>query len=392
METAALTPEAQALVERVRSLLPVLAKEAAEAEQQRRLTDLQVGALEDSGVFRLMVPRCYGGLELDVDAFLEVGLLLATADVSSAWVTTFLIEHNWMLCQFPERFQKELYADADWILAPGAIAPTGQARAVDGGFRISGRWSWATGVMHSSWVILGTLTDAAEGPGGMMFLALPREDVRVEDVWHVDGMCATGSNDIVVEDVFVPSERSVGILEMAEARAHGASLHGAPLYRTPMIPILEMAASMPIIGRAGAVVRDFAERLQTKSRMNAPGQRAAERPAAQMRLARATVEAREAELLLRDVVGELMVLRDTATRADRHRWAAMITHAVHRSRQVIQDVAEASGGSAHFLDQPLQRALRDVQVASSHVVFDRDAQEEGFGRALLGLEAAGGLV
>jgi alkylation response protein AidB-like acyl-CoA dehydrogenase len=379
-----LLPPAQALLERVRACVPLLAAEAAEAERLRRPTDAQIRALEETGVFRMMVPRCYGGLELDLDAFVEVGLALAEADASIAWVASFCIEHNWMFCQFPESFQKSLFAGPPgFVLAPGVIAPTGRADPVPGGYRLSGRWKWGTGVMHASWAIVGAVTDAAVGPASMRFLALPMSDVQVVDTWFVDGMIATGSNDLVVEDAFVPAERSVSIPDMVVGRAHGSALHPGPLYHTPMLPILMIAASMPIVGRALAVARDFRSHLGSHVRINAP-QGAAQRPAAHMRLADAFVEARQAELLLRDVASQVTALRDRATPLDRGRFAASIAHAVHQARRVIQAVAEASGASAHFASHPLQRALRDVNVASCHVVFDHDAQRELYGRLLLG--------
>jgi alkylation response protein AidB-like acyl-CoA dehydrogenase len=375
---------ADELLEKVRGCVPLLAAEAAEAERLRRPTDAQIRALEDTGVFRMLVPRCHGGLELDLDAFVEVGFALAEADVSIAWVATFCIEHNWMLCQFPESFQKPLYAGGrGFVLAPGVIAPTGRAEPVDGGYRLSGRWRWGTGVMHATWAIVGAVTDADAGPDSLRFLALPMADVKVDDTWFVDGMIATGSNDLVVEDAFVPADRSVSIPDMVLGRAHGAELHAGPLYRTPMLPILMLAASMPIVGRALRVARDFRDHLGGQVRLNT-AQVAASRPAAQMRLAQAYIEARQAELLLRDVASEVASLRNLATPVDRGRFAASITHAVHQARRVIQDVAEASGASAHFASHPLQRALRDVNVASCHVAFDRDAQRELYGRLLLG--------
>lgn len=271
------------------------------------------------------------------------------------------------------------------------IAPTGQATPEAGGYRLSGRWSWGTGVMHASWAIVGCLTDAELGPESMRFMALPMSEVRVDDVWHVQGMCATGSNDLVVEDVFVPETRSVAIGELVGGQAHGARLHASPLYSTPMIPILLLAASMPLIGRAGVVARQFGELLKKKVRLTSPDGTVSERPAAQMRLAQATIEARQAELVLRDVAADVSRLRNQATSLDRARWSSSIAHAVHQARRVIQDVASASGGSAHFLEDPLQRSLRDVQVASSHIAFDHDAQRELYGRLLLGLEPSIGL-
>src|SRR5690606_27871095 len=148
----------------------------------------------------------YGGAELDLDTFFEVALVLGEADASHGWVMSFYIEHVWMLTQFPETFQKELFADRSYALAPAMLSPAGRAGEVDGGYRLSGRWPWGTGIMHADWVIAGALLTRGERVEPVFF-ALPRDAVTVDDVWHVDGMCATGSNDVVIEDAFVPADR-----------------------------------------------------------------------------------------------------------------------------------------------------------------------------------------
>ncbi len=383
--TRALPPSARELLERVEALVPELAAQAPEAERLRRPTDASIAALEQAGLFRLMVPRAYGGLELDLDAFLEVGLALSEADASIGWVSTFYVEHNWMFCQFPQAFQRELFRERAWVLAPATIAPSGHARPEDGGFRVTGRWQWGTGVMHADWVIVGSLVEG-EDPAAFRFFALPAEQAKVEDTWYVDGMVGTGSNDIVVDEVFIPDERSVSIQAMVSGTAEGARIHEGPLYRTPMVPILMLAASVPAVGTARAAVRSFCERLQGQTRAYSSTPQV-EKPALQMRLGRAALQVREAELLLRDVVAEVMALRADATLEDRARWSACYTRAVHQSRRVILDVAEASGASAHFQEHPLQRAVRDVNVMACHVAFDADARHELYGRMLLGLDA-----
>jgi alkylation response protein AidB-like acyl-CoA dehydrogenase len=378
------------LIARARSLAPLLAAHAAEAERLRRPVDAVIEALRESGVFRMMVPRRYGGLELDLDAFLEVGLALSEGDASMAWVANFYIEHNWMVCQFPQAFQEELLGRQGYTLAPAALSPTGVAEPVAGGFRLKGRWQWGTGIMHADWVIVGARVPG-DGPiPDIRFLALPREQVKVEDVWFVDGMAGTGSNDILIDDVVVPEERSVSIVEMTAGRAHGARLHDGPLYRTPMLPILSLAASMPAVGQARAAVRGFRERMQERV-MLMSAVKQAEKPAAQIRLARAELEARQAEGLLRDVVAEVSRLRDAATLEDRGRWAAAAALAVDQSKRVLHSIAAASGASAHFQSHPLQRAVRDVNTLSCHVIFDLDSRLEVYGRTLLGRDP-GGLV
>lgn len=375
--------------------MPTLAAEAAEAERLRRPTDAAIRALTDAGLFHLMLPPAHGGLGLDLDAFLEAGLALGEADASLAWVSLFCVEHIWILCQFPEAFQRELFAPRAPVLAPAVIAPSGRATRVDGGYRLRGRWQWGTGVMHASWVVVGGIAAPAPGaapsPADFRFFALPVQDVKVEDTWFVDGMVGTGSNDIVIEDAFVPAERTVAILDLVEGRGEGARLHDHPLHRTPMIPILVLAASLPIVGQARAAVRGLRERLRGHVRIGGGGKSQAEKPPAQIRLAQVELELRQVELVLRDVVAEVRARRNEATRLERVRWAAAGAHALHQARGILQQVSDASGASAHFLHHPVQRALRDANVASCHVIFDLDARRQLYGQLLLGIEPEGGL-
>ncbi len=377
-----LVPEAADLVKRIEAILPLLVEEAPAGERERKVTDRAMRAIEDTGVFGMMVPRAHGGLELDLDAFVELGLAVAKADISTAWITTFLVEHNWILCQYPESFQRELFADQSYVLAPGAIAPTGKATPVEGGYRVSGRWAWGTGVMHSTWVMVGALEQ--DNPAAARFYACPIEDIEVEDTWFTDGMCATGSNDMIFDDVFIPEDRAVSTQALATGCGPGSEQHAGALYHTPMIPILMLAASMPIVGHAAELARRYRDRLAEQVRMLV--MKSAERPAYQARLARVLIEADQAERLLRDVAADVMRLRNRAELVDRGRWAASITHAVHQARGVIDTIGVAAGASAHFTKDPLQRARRDANMATCHVACDQDSQLELYGRLLLGLE------
>jgi len=347
-----------------------------------------IAALEHAEIFKLMVPRCYGGLELDLDTFLEVGLALGQGDASMSWVATFYIEHCWMFCQFPEAFQRELFAERTYCLAPASIAPNGVAHPVEGGYRLNGRWQWGTGAMHADWVIVGARIEGTGPPPDVRFFAMPSSDVEIDDTWYVDGMQATGSNDIVVSELVVPEERTASVLDVSSGRGFGAKLHGGPLYRTPMIPILGLAAAMPSVGQARAAVERFRAQM-TERVLYATSVKQSEKPAAQMRLARADIEARQAELLLREVVREVMELRDQASLADRARWLASYAYAVDQSKRVVQSIAEASGAHAHFQSHPLQRAVRDINTMACHVVFDLDGRLEIAGRTMLGLEPRG---
>jgi len=375
------------LIGRAQALAPLLAEHARPSEELRRPTDEVMAALEEAEIFKLMVPTRYGGFGLDMDTFIEVVLTLAEGDASLSWVTSFLIEHNWMLCSFPESFQQELYADRSYVLAPGMIAPTGQARTVKGGAVLSGRWTFATGVWHSSWIICGGLL-AAEGGGiDPHFFAVPREEVTVEDTWNMDGMAGTGSHDVVIDESFVPEDRGVSILAMNAGRAPGASVHDHPLYRTPMIPLLCTAAAMPALGQARSVVRSYAERLPTRKRMGF-GPPLSESPVNQARMARLTIQVDQAELLLRDTVRHLCALREKATPAQRSMMQSRLATVMQQCRAIISDVSGASGATAHGLADPLQRARRDVEVMACHVAFDLENSLEQTGRTLFGGKAS----
>ncbi len=378
------------LIERAKSLAPLLARYAAESEQMRQPHDEVIRQVREAGIFDMMVPRRYGGLELDLDTFLEVGLALGGGDASMAWVSCFYIEHNWMLCQFPESFQKTLYESRSHWLAPASIAPGGVARATSDGFRLSGRWKWGTGIVHAEWVMVGATVQGSSSPApDMRLFALPRSAVSLDDTWHVDGMAATGSHDIVIEDALIPEDRSVGLFEMTTGKAPGSQIHAGPLYRTPMIPILALTAAMPALGQARAAIRAFRDRLTERVLYGTAGVRQSDKPAAQMRLARADIEARQVELSMRALVAEVRALRDRASLADRARWTATLAHGVDQCKRILQSICEASGASAHFLAHPLQRSLRDVNVIACHVVFDLDQRLEMHGRAMLGRDPEG---
>lgn len=362
-----------------------LAQRAAEAEDLRRLPDATIADFRAEGMGRLLLPARYGGEQAPFSAILEPVRRMAHGCASSAWTLGFYILHNWMLALFDERAQDEVFADGP-VLCPAPLAPTGRGLPVEGGVRLSGRWSWATGIMVADWVMVGALC----GPDEEMYPALallPAGQVRVEDVWHTAGMRATGSNDVVVDDVMVPQHRLVKVADIYAGTAPGAALHGAATYRWPMVPALALVASMPALGAAEHVADVFAARLGERV-LAYSGVAQKQQPAAQIRLGDARVRLRALDGLLRETVATLeSMVADGARipRAVRARARVAAAHIVHESRSVIADLLESSGASAQFLDSPLQRAKRDVDVISGHVVFDYDVSRELAGALEIGV-------
>ncbi len=383
IDIADLTPAS--LVQRVNSLKPLIASNAPRAEKLRRPVDEVWSALRASGIFYHFVPKKFGGLEFDVDTFIDAMLPIAEACASTGWVATFCVEHNWMLCQFPLEGQAEVFAKFPYIIAPVAVSPPGVAVPVNGGYRLSGRWNWGTGIMHADWVLLGALVKD-ESPPRMIMVLVPADEVEVIDVWQMSGMAGTGSNDILVRDALVPLRRACDFERMREGTAHGATLYSNPIYRMPMLPFLCLAAALPALGAARGAVESF--RSYVKGRLvRGTDQKQQEKPALQMRLARAGLMTETAEELLRNIgrgAYRLAELRDSDV-AQRIHMRAQGAYAVELSRDAVRILVEGGGASVHSLNNTIQRALRDITVIAGHMAFDIDAALEADGRALLGL-------
>lgn len=380
-----LTPEE--LVRRAVALRPLLEAHSAESEALRRPVDSVWQALRDSGVFYHFVPKAYGGLEFSLETFIDAMLPLGEGCASTGWVASFCVEHNWMLAQFSKAAQDEIFGGGwPYVIAPGVTMPPGQAVPVEGGYRLTGRWKWGTGVMHADW-ILATGMIPGESPPRMLFFVFPAADASVIDTWRMDGMVGTGSHDIAADALFVPEHRVIDMGLMREGRAPGALLHSNPIYRMPMLPFLGITAAIPAVGSAHATVRRFRDRLGVRV-LHGTAQAQGEKPIAQVRLAQAEMHARTAEILLRDAARQCMALADrgTPSTADERIYIRVqIATLMDHCRQAIRIVCEASGSSAHALDNPLQRALRDINVMASHVVYDLDMALELRGRTLVGL-------
>ncbi|APE15300.1 acyl-CoA dehydrogenase family protein [Mycolicibacterium pallens] len=361
-----------------------LAQRAAEAEELRRLPDATIADFRASGLARLLLPARYGGEQAPFPAILEPVRRMAHGCASSAWTLGFYTLHNWMLALFGERAQDEVFAGGP-VLCPAPLAPTGRGVPVDGGVRLSGRWSWATGIMAADWVMVGALCGPDDGMYPALVL-LPADDVAVQDVWHTDGMRGTGSHDVLVNDVFVPEHRLVGVIDVYGGTAPGAALHDASAYRWPMVPALALLAAMPALGAAEAVADGFATRLGERV-LAYSGVAQKQQPAAQIRLGDARVRLRALHGLLSDTVETIEGMVDEGARiprAVRAQARVAAAHIVHESRAVVADLLESSGASAHFLHNPLQRAKRDIDVISGHVVFDYDVSRELAGALEIG--------
>ena len=363
-----------------------LTERAGEAERLRRLPADTVAEATASGFFKLLVPTRFGGAQAPFPAILDPVRRMAHGCASSAWTLGFYALHNWMLALFSEQAQQEAFLTRPF-LAPAPLAPTGRGVDCAGGIRLTGRWSWATGVMDGNWIIVGALCEAGADSIRPMLALLPIDAVRIEDVWHTDGMRATGSNDVVIDDVFVPAHRLVAVSDIYTGAAPGAAVHEGHTYGWPMVPALALLAAMPALGSAERAAELYTERLAQRY-LAYEGVMQKDKPVAAIRLGDASVRLRALRALLSDTVAgieEIVASGDPVSRAIRGQARLAAAHIVHESRAVIGDLLASSGASAHFLDHPLQRIRRDVDVIAGHVVFDHDTSRELAGALTLGI-------
>ncbi len=361
-----------------------LAQRADEAERLRRLPAATISDFKACGLATLLLPARFGGRQAEFSQLLDPVRRMAHGCASSAWTLGFYTLHNWMLSLFDIEAQEEVFASGP-VLAPAPLAPTGRGIVVDGGIRLTGRWSWATGIMDADWVIVGALIDGGESIYPAL-VALPADETEVADVWHTAGMRGTGSHDVIVTDVFVPLRRVVSVVDIYSGTAPGSIVHDAATYRWPMVPALALTAAMPVLGAAEKVVELYQERVQERV-LAYSGVAQKDQPAAQIRLGDARVRLRALSALVADTaagIERIVAAGDRVPRAVRADARAAAAHTVHESRAIIADLLEASGASAQFLSNPLQRAKRDVDIAAGHVVFDYDLSRELSGALSIG--------
>jgi 3-hydroxy-9,10-secoandrosta-1,3,5(10)-triene-9,17-dione monooxygenase len=370
---------AEGLVERVRAVVPMIASTSFEAEAQRRPLDEVIDALKATGVFRSFVPARYGGYEIDMSTYVDIALAVAHADPSMGWITTFYMEHNWLLTMFPDELQDEIFGAHPFVLAPGTVNPSGRAvRADDGTYSLSGHWQFGTGICHADLVLL---SGKFEGDDAVRLFLVEQDQVEVKDTWHVDGMAATGSRDIVATDVSVPPQR-VSLMPPPHALARPGDPY---LLRIPIPPFLSLTAALPAVGAAQRALELFEELLFGRIMFGTRRTQSARVPT-QVRLANLRVEVDFAETLVRDVAARMQAHCDGTIDLDslgQQHLRLAIAHIVRRCRDVVREILASSGASVHYLDHELQRLHRDVHMICAHTVFDVDLVAEGVGRAIV---------
>jgi alkylation response protein AidB-like acyl-CoA dehydrogenase len=377
--------ETERWIDRLEGLRPGIQARREEIERGRRLPRDLVEELRATGIFRLSVPRAYGGEEAHPLDLLRLVETVASADGSTGWCAMIGIANNCNAGYTPDAGAREVFADPT-VPTAGIADPAGAAVRADGGLRVTGRWRFASGVTHSDWVWAGCVVQengkprmTAHGPE-IVHVWMPVRDVQIHDTWFVSGLCGTGSNDISASDVFVPERR---VFELFDPAAHRPE----PLFQLPPLGwfVSQVAAVALGIGR-GAL--DELMRIAPSKTPTLSAAVLADRPAAQLGIARAEATLGAARAFLRETVEELYDTlaaggRPTLQARARNRIAAC--QAAEAGADAVRTAHVLAGGSSIYSSSPLQRCMRDAEALTHHFSVAPHVWEDA-GRIFLGRE------
>jgi len=376
------------LVERARALVPLLARNAAQAESQRRLTDEVVAALEEAGLFRMLQPRRFGGFEADFRTVFAVTSELAKGCASTAWVVALMGNLSWIIGLGPDRLQQDIWGEKPSARGAGSLSGSAESRRVEGGLRVTGKWHFSSGCLHADWgAVSAPILDAEGQVVGRGFAFIPMRELSIEASWLTAGMRATGSNTIVAEDVFVPDHRTLSVADLI-ASNYLTPHKDEALYRAAFVPVIATGLAPVLLGlaeRALELVIESAPRRPVTHTIYASRTLA---PTVQLAVARAAMLVETAQLHLRriaEAIDEAAVSGREFSCLERAQARMEAGYISETAREAIRILCQANG-SATFADtNPLQRIWRDSETAASHAGLQPDINAEIYGRALLGL-------
>jgi 3-hydroxy-9,10-secoandrosta-1,3,5(10)-triene-9,17-dione monooxygenase len=374
--------------EAIKDLLPTLRARAQETEDLRNVPEDLMKALQETGHFAMLQPKRYGGLEASPVDFHRNVRLVAGACGSTAWLASVLGVHPWQLALFPDQAQEDVWGEDNTTLISSSYAPMGRATAVDGGYLLSGKWSFSSGCDHARWVFLGGLIMDGENVVDFRTFLVPREDYEIVDVWDTVGLRGTGSNDIIVYEAFVPEHRTLSFVDTGRCVAPGQASNTAPIYRLPFASLFSSAIANPILGMANGALEEYLGWTRDRVRAST-GAKASGDSFNQLRIAEAATLVDAATLALERSLTEELELAiagqkipmELRVRVRRDQVAATLAGV-----KAIDRLFESAGGRALKTGTPIQRFWRDAHSGRVHAINDPEKAQVLFGQHALGLK------
>lgn len=369
---------------RARECVPLLRERAQKCEDARVLLPENEKLLHETGLFRIHQPKRFGGMELPFVAVVDVVSELARGCPSTAWNVGNLGCHHWILGYYEPETQHELWdANPDVLIASSIALAAGRGRKVEGGFQVSGKWPFSSGVDNSDWNMLAVTIYENNAAVDWRLCVVPKKDYRIVDTWYAMGMVGTGSKDIEVDEVFVPERRALALPRCRGGLDHpGAVLNTGDLFKVPIVASAGHPLSATILGAAEGAYEHVREKISQRIGTYT-GAQVSGFQAVQIKLAKARCLIDSARYLMRQSALVFQEKFDLGIE-EKLRLRAQNSFAVGQAREAVETLWSCYGANAIYTRDPLQRFLRDVQAGSQHFSFSFDIAGSAFGTVALG--------
>ncbi|HXR87011.1 MAG TPA: acyl-CoA dehydrogenase family protein [Stellaceae bacterium] len=385
---AAAPPPAE-LIARARSFIPKLVECGAETERERRIPHRLIDEMREVGLFRALQPKRWGGYETDVGTYYEIEMALAEGDMSAGWVYGVVGVTQWVMALLEDRAAQDVWGKDTNTLVGLSLAPAGKITPVDGGFRISGRWPFASGCLYCDWALLGAFVPPAKPradgmPEWRMYL-VPKSDYEILDTWHTSGLRGTGSNDIVIKDAFVPAYRMFLMTGNVDCSGPGQAVNKSALYRLPFGQVFGGGVAYPAIGALRAMIDDFRSYAQNRIRLG--NRKTTEDPDALLVLGEADLAIDEMKTILHRNVEALEAYAarsEVPPQVERLKYRSQIALTTERCRGLAARLFQVAGAAGLYSQHRFGRILADINAGRQHVTNQHEMHAREWGAYLLG--------
>jgi 3-hydroxy-9,10-secoandrosta-1,3,5(10)-triene-9,17-dione monooxygenase len=383
----AVAPEPAELIARARAMIPALASRAREQQRERAILPETIADMHAAGLFRVLQPKRWGGYEMELGTFYDIEIALGEADMSTGWTYGVLGAVTWFLGLIDDRAAEDVWGRDASALACSSTMPAGKATAVDGGFRLSGHWRYASGCEHCEWALLGGMVQAENAAPDWRFFVVPRKDYKTVDNWQVAGLQGTGSIDLILDDVFVPAYRTQRLQDNFLLKGAGQAVNTSDLYRVPFGQIFVRGVSTSGLGALQAMLAALID--HSRGRETRAGGRSAENPVVQLLCAETAASIDEMRATLRR---NFQTLHDYAHRGEkpplelRLQYKFQSSGVIERCTLLAARIFKATGAAGLSDELPFGRILADLMAARQHISNQYDYYGSNWGGAMFGLD------
>lgn len=379
--------QSQSLIREAENLIPLLRERSEEAESLRRLPDETCRKLRETGLPRLLQPRHFGGAEGSIEHLVDVMIPVASGCPSTAWCLAQYIFHNYMIARWPVEAQEEIWQDPDCLVSGILIPRLGKARQVEGGYELTGEWPFVSGVEPSDWCLLSGMVEHAAAPDEERYFLVRTSAVTILDTWRPIGLHASGSQDVRVQQIFVPEHMTLSIRHLKGGDFPGRVLNRGAVYRLPLYMACGVTLASSLIGMTEAMFESFLVQSRNRKALMA-GEETASFATHQMRVGEVSASLQAAETLVRADCREMMEFASAdyiPTPLERSNYRCNSAYAGQLARQAAQIVWDLIGARGAYETNLIARIYRDIAVASRHTAVNWELNATEHGRARLRL-------